>query len=87
MEVAKEHSVPSLAFSLLSAGIFRGPCPLSAVLDIGLQTVRMNVYSELKYVVFCAFTEREVETLMELMGRLERDDEDGVTDGSIKSPL
>jgi len=52
-----------------------------------LQTVRMNTYSELKYVVFCAFTEGEVETLMELMGRLERNEENGITDSLTTSPL
>ena len=65
----------SIACSLLSAGIFRGDQSLQKVLEIGIQSVANNLYPELKYVVFCAYTEGEVATLRQLFDELESEEE------------
>lgn len=57
---ARDNSISTVGFSLLSAGIFRGSRPLSEVLKIGLLAVEANVYPALEEVFLVAFTEREV---------------------------
>lgn len=57
---ARDKSISTVGFSLLSAGIFRGSRPLSEVLKIGLLAVEANVYPALEEVFLVAFTEREV---------------------------
>ena len=46
-------------FCILSAGIFRGGCPLKVVIQKGLETIAKHTYSGLETVVFCGFTPRE----------------------------
>lgn len=58
---AQEKNLESLAFCILSAGIFRGGCPLPMIIDTGLKNIASNVYPALKRVFFCAFTTEERE--------------------------
>ncbi|CAE6970446.1 unnamed protein product [Symbiodinium natans] len=64
LNIAKEKEVKSLAFCLLSAGIFRGERALSAVLEIGCQAVKDHVYDGLEEVHIVAFTETEIDELL-----------------------
>ena len=67
MAVAKEANITSIAFSLLSAGVFRGGQSLERVLKIAVDTVRDNVWEGLEEVHFMAFKEEEKLILQELL--------------------
>ena len=59
MERAREDELKSVGFCILSAGIFRGGCPLKVVIEKALETIAKNTYSGLETVVFCGFTPQE----------------------------
>ena len=59
MERARENELKSVGFCILSAGIFRGGCPLKVVIKTGLETIAKNTYPGLETVVFCGFTSQE----------------------------
>ena len=59
MERARENDLKSVGFCILSAGIFRGGCPLKVVIETGLETIAKNTYPGLETVVFCGFTPQE----------------------------
>jgi O-acetyl-ADP-ribose deacetylase (regulator of RNase III) len=59
MERARENELKSVGFCILSAGIFRGGCPLKVVIETGLMTIAKNTYPGLETVVFCGFTPQE----------------------------
>lgn len=64
LERAKEENLESVAFSLISSGVFRGPYSREHVLGIGIQAiVDSGGYDELKEVHMVAFSPIEVETL------------------------
>ena len=65
---ARKKKLPNLAFSLLSAGIFRGGRSLRDVLGIGLLAVSAATYGGLGAVVFVGFTAEECDTLSALLG-------------------
>jgi O-acetyl-ADP-ribose deacetylase (regulator of RNase III) len=67
---ARAHGLPDLAFSLLSAGIFRASKPLKDVLAIGLLAVSASAYPGLRDVHFVGFTPNEVGTLSALLAEL-----------------
>jgi O-acetyl-ADP-ribose deacetylase (regulator of RNase III) len=54
MHVAAKNGVKTIAFSLISAGIFRGPRSLGEVLDIAVQGVVAGDYAGLEEVRACA---------------------------------
>lgn len=64
MKRAKELSVESMAFSLLSAGICRGSRPLRQVLSIAVQEVAKHAYTGLAKVHLVAFTQAEISHLL-----------------------
>eukprot|EP00931_Biecheleriopsis_adriatica_P084304 TRINITY_DN58086_c0_g1_i1.p1 TRINITY_DN58086_c0_g1~~TRINITY_DN58086_c0_g1_i1.p1 ORF type:complete len:241 (-),score=53.02 TRINITY_DN58086_c0_g1_i1:38-736(-) len=64
LKLAEEKQLSSVGFSLLSAGIFRGACPLSTVLEIACQAVKDSVYEGLEEVHLVAFTPEEQMTLL-----------------------
>jgi len=66
MQQARLKTMRTVAFSLLSAGIFRGRRPLRAVLALGMLAVEANLYAGLEEVVFVGFTRNEIETLQSL---------------------
>ena len=60
MERAREDvELKSVGFCILSAGIFRGGCPLKIVIETGLKAIAKNTYPGLETVVFCGFTPQE----------------------------
>ena len=48
MERARENELKSVGFCILSAGIFRGGCPLKVVIQKGLESIAKNVYPGLE---------------------------------------
>jgi O-acetyl-ADP-ribose deacetylase len=70
LDLANENGLGDVAFSLLSAGIFRGRCSLDKVLKLGVLSIRewaqRPQYSTVSNVYLVAFTRRECETLQEV---------------------
>ena len=66
MERARENELKSFCFCILSAGIFRGGCPLKVVIQKGLESIAKNVYNGLETVVFCGFTAQEQAELSDI---------------------
>jgi O-acetyl-ADP-ribose deacetylase (regulator of RNase III) len=64
MLLAQEKGLHSVAFSLISAAIFRGHRPLSAVLGIAVRTIRAHAYEGLQEVHLVAFTPAEIRGLL-----------------------
>ena len=50
------NALKSVGFCILSAGIFRGGCPLKVVIETGLNAIAKNTHPGLETVVFCGFT-------------------------------
>uniref|UniRef100_A0A7S3PFK3 Macro domain-containing protein n=1 Tax=Aplanochytrium stocchinoi TaxID=215587 RepID=A0A7S3PFK3_9STRA len=76
---AEEKGVKSLAFSLLSSGIFRGSRSLSDILRIGVKSIADNTYEGLEEVNMVAFTDAEQRVLIkaadEILGENENNNE------------
>merc|ERR1719272_1272987 len=66
MACAAEQALDSIAFSLISASIFRGPQSLEKVLAAGIAGIRDGVYPGLREVHMVAFTPSECKALNEL---------------------
>lgn len=65
LECARAAKLEAIAFSLLSAGVFRGPKSIIEVLTIGMQSIcNFDGYEELKDVHMYAFNEREADALI-----------------------
>jgi O-acetyl-ADP-ribose deacetylase (regulator of RNase III) len=70
MQLAKENGgIQTVGFSLLSAGIFRGPRSLRAVLDIAVRAVLDGAFGGLEEVHLVAFTEEELDECCAALGR------------------
>jgi hypothetical protein len=54
----------------ITAGIFRGGCPLKIVIETGLKAIAKNTYSGLETVVFCGFTPQEQGEIHDLAASL-----------------
>jgi O-acetyl-ADP-ribose deacetylase (regulator of RNase III) len=61
--------IQTVGFSLLSAGIFRGPRSLRAVLDIAVRAVLDGAFGGLEEVHLVAFTEEELDECCAALGR------------------
>jgi O-acetyl-ADP-ribose deacetylase (regulator of RNase III) len=70
MREARKKACRTLAFSLLSAGIFRGRRPLRTVLAIGVLAVHAALYEGLSDVFLVGFTHSECETLTSVIDEL-----------------
>lgn len=67
LECAKTAKLEAVAFSLLSAGVFRGSRSVKEVLRIGMAAIcKFGGYTELQEVHMCAFNENEADTLVEV---------------------
>ncbi|KAL9188553.1 hypothetical protein ACHAXT_006931 [Thalassiosira profunda] len=67
LERAKEANLEAVAFSLLSARVFRGSRSAKEVLTIGMDAiVQFDGYADLKEVHMCAFNEKEAVTLVQI---------------------
>ncbi|KAL7470798.1 hypothetical protein ACHAXS_011055 [Conticribra weissflogii] len=67
LDCGKEAKLEAIAFSLLSAGVFRGPKTLKDVLRIGVDAIcNFDGYDALAEVHMCAFSQNEVDALQEI---------------------
>lgn len=70
VELAVQASCRNMAFSLLSAGIFRGSCTLHHVLQTGVSVIARRFRgrrSRLREIWLVGFTSAEIETLTDLV--------------------
>jgi O-acetyl-ADP-ribose deacetylase (regulator of RNase III) len=81
LDRAVENKIQSVAFSLLSAGVFRGSVPLKTILTLGVTAIQewSASYAKqtvepgdapLSQIVLCAYTERECRTLLDACDKL-----------------
>ena len=71
LECGKSQKIETIAFALLSAGIFRGEHSLDEVLQIGIEAIcDFDGYPELKEVHLCAFNQKEADTLIKVAARV-----------------
>ena len=71
LECGKEANLEAIAFSLLSAGVYRGDVPLAIVLEIGMEAIcSFQGYLGLKTVCVCAYTQDESDTLLKIAERM-----------------
>jgi len=66
-DCAKELCIETLAFSLLSAGVFRGERSLEDILRIGLKSVVNNCYEGLREVTMVCWTKEEQDVMTKLV--------------------
>lgn len=64
---AEEKNLKNIAFCLLSAGIFRGGCPLKKIIEIALDTISKYTYPGLERVYLCAFTSEEKIVMLDIV--------------------
>lgn len=64
MKCAREQKLATVAFSLLSAGIFKGRRSLNAVLTLGVEAIANSGYPGLKEVHLVGFTDEEILELL-----------------------
>jgi O-acetyl-ADP-ribose deacetylase (regulator of RNase III) len=68
---AKENGLKSIGFCILSAGIFRGSCPLFTVIKKGVTAIiKYAQDSGIESVFFCAFTTDEQQALSQVASEL-----------------
>ena len=70
MREAAKHRATSVAFSLLSASIFKADRPLSHVLRLAAAAVAQNVYEGCTHVLLCGYTPEECSELEDVLGQL-----------------
>ena len=95
LSVAAENRIEEIAFSLLSAGIFRGYCTLSQVLGLGVESILSWAKSKpedcsLSEIYIVAFTAKECITLKKICDKafgVETQEEDSNTnDMNVDTP-
>lgn len=64
LERAREANLKTIGFCLLSAGIFRGSCPLSVIVQTAIDAIARHAYNGLDAIVLCGFTFGEQQELM-----------------------
>jgi O-acetyl-ADP-ribose deacetylase (regulator of RNase III) len=70
MREGAKHGMASIAFSLISASIFRGDKSLSHVLRLGAAAIAQNVYEGCTHVLLCGYTQEECRALQDVMDEL-----------------
>jgi O-acetyl-ADP-ribose deacetylase (regulator of RNase III) len=71
MACAESAHIEAIAFSLLSAGVFRGSRSLRKVLKIGIDALyNFKGYAELREVHLCAFQDKEIDVLLDIADEL-----------------
>jgi len=70
MKLAAERGLGSVAFPLLSAGVFRGRRTLATVLQLGVEAILDGAYSGLREVHMVAFSRLEFDTLVRVATEL-----------------
>ena len=72
LEDAREKRVRHVAFSLLSAGVYRGSVPLERVVSVGLRAIASHAYPGLDEVYVCAYSREEKEAVCDALDALEK---------------
>lgn len=67
MDRARENGLSSVGFCIISAGIFRGTCPLETIVKTALVSIAKYAYIGLKTVVLCGYTPEERRAITELV--------------------
>lgn len=70
MKLAAQHGIKTIAFSLLSAGVFRGPQTLQQVLNVAVDAIVDGAYEGLQEVHLCAFKSEEKHCLHNMISVL-----------------
>ena len=70
MKLAKEYKIKSIAFSLISCGIFKGQQSIETVLSITAQSIYDNLYQELETLHMVAFTGNELKMLQTILPKI-----------------
>jgi O-acetyl-ADP-ribose deacetylase (regulator of RNase III) len=71
LDRGKDAKLEAIAFSLLSAGVFRGSKSVEEVLTIGMKSIiDFDGYPELKDVYMCAFNQKEADALIGVANKL-----------------
>ena len=73
LRVAREKRVRHVAFSLLSAGVYRGSVPLERVVSVGLRAIASHAYPGLDEVYVCAYSREEKDAVCDALDALEND--------------
>ena len=71
LERAREAGLETVGFCLISAGIFRGSCPLSRIVQTSIESIAKHVYDGLKTVVLCGFTANEQQHFLSALQRMQ----------------
>jgi O-acetyl-ADP-ribose deacetylase (regulator of RNase III) len=78
LDVASRTQLQTIAFPLLSAGVYRGPCSLETVIRIAVTALvdwcraHNDITTSLQHISVCAFTARECTILQDECNRLLR---------------
>eukprot|EP00941_MAST-03F_sp_MAST-3F-sp1_P000849 g849.t1 len=67
MAASQANGIKYIGFSLISAGIFRGPRTLKQVLQIGIEGIKSATYEGLEEVHLVAYNKKEQDLLVELL--------------------
>jgi O-acetyl-ADP-ribose deacetylase len=70
MERAREHGLKSVGFCIISAGIYRGSCPLDLLIKTAINSFAKYAYPGLETVVFCAYSSEEVQVVDDVVSSL-----------------
>jgi len=73
LRVAREKRVRHVAFSLLSAGVYRGSVPLERVVSVGLRAIASHAYPGLDEVYVCAYSREEKDAVCDALDALENE--------------
>ena len=70
LRVAREKRVRHVAFSLLSAGVYRGSVPLERVVSVGLRAIASHAYPGLDEVYVCTYSREEKDAVCDALDAL-----------------
>lgn len=70
LRLAAQYGIRTIAFSLISAGVFSGDRGLDAILGIAMRSVRDNAYAELQQVHLVCFTRYELREALQAANKL-----------------
>ena len=76
MRLARGKKSESIAFPILSGGIFKGQRDLKDVIEIGLRAIQVNSYPELDVVLFVAYTDDDENEALNVLNRMTRIDDE-----------
>ena len=72
MQRACEAGLKTIAFCILSGGIYRGGCPLKTVIKRGMDAIAKNTYPGLSTIIYSAFTPGEQDEMNSIISDIEK---------------